>query len=98
MTVLEEYAPYIHSKEMEEREAYYWGLYPNIGRDCIRDLLLCEFRDKRNKVMVERFLIPQATDYNTALQEVKNGKKVTHWIWYIFPQMRGLGHSQKSEY
>ena len=36
--------------------------------------------------------------YDTALQEIKAGKKQTHWIWYIFPQMKGLGHSEMSNY
>ena len=34
--------------------------------------------------------------YQTALEEIKNGKKLTHWIWYVFPQIAGLGISQKS--
>lgn len=36
--------------------------------------------------------------YQTALKEVKAGKKETHWIWYIFPQMRGLGKSERSKF
>lgn len=36
--------------------------------------------------------------YQTALAEVKAGKKVTHWIWFIFPQMVGLGKSETSRY
>jgi len=36
--------------------------------------------------------------YETALNEIKNGKKETHWIWYIFPQLKGLGTSAMSEY
>ena len=36
--------------------------------------------------------------YTTALEEIKNGRKKTHWIWYIFPQLKGLGHSQISEF
>lgn len=36
--------------------------------------------------------------YNTALQEIKNGKKETHWMWFIFPQMASLGKSFKSKY
>lgn len=36
--------------------------------------------------------------YSEALQEIKNGCKKTHWIWYIFPQMKGLGHSEISEF
>ena len=37
-------------------------------------------------------------NYNRALEEVRNSKKVGHWIWYIFPQMAGLGHSHNSNY
>jgi len=36
--------------------------------------------------------------YQTAMQEVKNGLKRTHWIWYVFPQMKGLGKSEISKY
>ena len=36
--------------------------------------------------------------YQTALQEIRNGHKQTHWIWYVFPQMKGLGKSKLSEY
>ena len=36
--------------------------------------------------------------YERALAEVKNGQKVTHWIWYIFPQLKGLGMSGNSHY
>ena len=42
---------------------------------------------------LERFIEAQKRDYNIALKEVQNGKKETHWIWYIFPQMLGLGRS-----
>lgn len=42
---------------------------------------------------LDKFLIAQDSDYQKALQEVKSGKKVSHWIWYIFPQIAGLGHS-----
>ena len=36
--------------------------------------------------------------YAEALQEVKNGHKRGHWIWYVFPQMKGLGRSEISEF
>lgn len=36
--------------------------------------------------------------YDTALQEITEGYKKTHWIWYIFPQMRGLGKSEISDF
>lgn len=36
--------------------------------------------------------------YADALEQVKAGRKTSHWIWYIFPQMKGLGHSDNSKY
>ena len=36
--------------------------------------------------------------YFTALEEIKNGYKETHWMWYVFPQIVGLGYSSKSRY
>ena len=38
------------------------------------------------------------SNYQTALQEIHNGYKRTHWIWYIFPQMKGLGKSEISQF
>lgn len=43
---------------------------------------------------LERFLIAQQTYYQTALQEIKSGKKRSHWMWFIFPQIAGLGYSE----
>lgn len=43
--------------------------------------------------MVERFIKAQEMSYQTALREIKNGKKTSHWMWYIFPQLKGLGRS-----
>ena len=43
--------------------------------------------------MLKRFLDAQKFSYEQALREIKSGKKRTHWIWYIFPQLKGLGHS-----
>ena len=42
---------------------------------------------------LERFIEVQKRDYQLALDEVRAGKKQGHWIWYIFPQMYGLGRS-----
>jgi len=47
---------------------------------------------------LERFVEAQELDYASALNEVKNGEKRGHWIWYIFPQIKGLGHSYNSEF
>lgn len=45
-----------------------------------------------------RFIKAQENNYGIALQEIRNGRKYSHWIWYIFPQMRGLGRSHNSEF
>ncbi|MES2573790.1 MAG: DUF1810 domain-containing protein [Bacteroidota bacterium] len=45
-----------------------------------------------------RFLDAQNKLYLTALSEIKNGKKETHWMWFIFPQLRGLGTSDNANY
>ena len=47
---------------------------------------------------LERFVDAQEQIYEMALEEVKNGKKLSHWIWYIFPQLKGLGQSGNSYY
>ncbi len=47
---------------------------------------------------LERFLSAQEKNYDNALNEIENGKKKTHWMWYIFPQFKGLGRSSTSQY
>lgn len=47
---------------------------------------------------IERFIEAQNVSYNIALNEIKNGKKRSHWMWYIFPQIKGLGQSYTSMY
>ena len=47
---------------------------------------------------LERFVKAQKNDYGTALHELSNGHKCSHWIWYIFPQQKGLGKSFNSEF
>ena len=54
---------------------------------------------------LQRFVVAQEggcrwsdATYEDALSEVQNGSKVNHWIWYIFPQMKGLGFSDASNY
>ena len=50
------------------------------------------------ELSVERFLKAQEGDYEVALAEIRAGRKQSHWIWYIFPQLKGLGRSGTSEY
>ena len=47
---------------------------------------------------LERFVDAQAGTYQDALTEIKNGRKQSHWMWYIFPQVQGLGFSSTSKY
>ncbi len=47
---------------------------------------------------LQRFLDAQARDYAAALAEIKGGRKRSHWIWYIFPQVQGLGFSSTSRH
>lgn len=47
---------------------------------------------------IERFLRAQEKVYPQALAEIKNGKKQSHWMWYIFPQIRGLGFTDYNVY
>lgn len=47
---------------------------------------------------LERFVQAQADSYARALREIKSGRKTSHWMWYIFPQLSGLGHSQTARY
>jgi uncharacterized protein (DUF1810 family) len=45
---------------------------------------------------LNRFLSAQQTVHGTVLAELRAGRKRTHWMWFVFPQVRGLGHSATS--
>lgn len=47
---------------------------------------------------LKRFLDAQATDFDRALAEIKSGRKQSHWMWYIFPQIAGLGVSETARF
>ena len=47
---------------------------------------------------LERFVWAQDKYYETALSEVRKGRKVSHWMWFIFPQIKGLGYSDISKF
>lgn len=47
---------------------------------------------------LERFVTVQEHSYATTLQEIRSGQKTGHWMWFIFPQLQGLGHSETSRY
>ena len=56
------------------------------------------YNRRKEGAIMERFLEAQSAGmYKLALKEIKNGKKCSHWMWYIFPQMKGLGISSQSK-
>lgn len=50
------------------------------------------------KKALERFVEAQSQSYHQALKEIKAGHKLTHWMWWIFPQYKGLGWSEISQH
>jgi len=64
-------------------------------------MAMAEFSDSHGKgdpYDLNRFLRAQERDYEQALQEIKNGSKRSHWMWYIFPQIDGLAFSSTSKH
>ena len=51
----------------------------------------------QDKWNLQRFIDAQAPVYETALAELRGGRKRTHWMWFIFPQVAGLGHSPMAQ-
>ncbi len=49
-----------------------------------------------DKYNLNRFIIKQNKIYDVVIKELKRGRKESHWIWYIFPQIKGLGNSNYS--
>ena len=47
---------------------------------------------------LDRFVTAQDRDYETVLVELRRGRKSSHWIWFIFPQIAGLGYSSMSRH
>lgn len=45
-----------------------------------------------------RFLDAQSNSYEQALSEIKSGRKRSHWMWFIFPQLQGLGYSETARF
>ena len=56
------------------------------------------YKDRSMAEGLDRFLKAQESTYDRALAEIRSGRKTSHWMWYIFPQVKGLGFSPTSEY
>jgi len=46
---------------------------------------------------LERFVTAQDPVYKTVVDQLRDGRKRTHWMWFIFPQIAGLGHSEMAQ-
>jgi uncharacterized protein (DUF1810 family) len=51
-----------------------------------------------NAYNLQRFVDAQQSVIDSVLAELRQGRKYGHWIWFIFPQLKGLGHSANSEF
>lgn len=51
-----------------------------------------------NQPRLQRFIDAQEASYAVALAEIQQGRKRSHWMWYVFPQIQGLGFSATSKY
>jgi uncharacterized protein (DUF1810 family) len=49
-------------------------------------------------VSLDRYTDAQSESYDEIIRELRNGEKVTHWMWYVFPQIAGLGHSATAKF
>lgn len=80
----------------------YWLTYGYIGHIPLADLIFNHLTEEELQTWeynyVSRYVVPHKQTYDQALQEVKNGKKKTHWMWWIFPQMKGLGKSERARF
>ncbi|MFN0256794.1 DUF1810 domain-containing protein [Pedobacter ureilyticus] len=47
---------------------------------------------------LDRFIKAQEENYSEAIAEIRSGQKKSHWMWYVFPQLKGLGISETSNY
>ncbi|MGC8548397.1 MAG: DUF1810 domain-containing protein [Acidobacteriaceae bacterium] len=57
-----------------------------------------EMMEREDPYRLERFVEAQEPVYEQVLSELREGRKRSHWIWFIFPQLRGLGHSPTSQF
>jgi len=61
------------------------------------DLYVTLINNSNSDYNLERFVEAQTYNYADAFNEISKGKKTSHWMWYIFPQIRGLGFSEISK-
>lgn len=89
-------------KVLQERQASIdvVRIASEIARWCANGQLFWTlYRGKLTMIFnLERFVTAQQNIYEAALKEVRAGLKRSHWMWFIFPQIRGLGHSETARF
>ena len=71
-------------------------VYPADSHEQIKRPLSLQTMDAANRL--RRLIDAQASDYGRALAEIRQGRKQSHWMWYIFPQLRRLGYSETAKF
>lgn len=88
------------AKEKEERDARNQKVVTFLG-NCksflTKNINVNVFKGRNETDDLGRFIEAQDKIYPYILQEIKNGKKTSHWMWFIFPQLAGLGKSDMSQ-
>ncbi len=67
----------------------------------VRIVIICAMKNERQRQQtynLERFVEAQDRMYRAALNEIRAGRKVSHWIWFVFPQLKELGFSSTARY
>ncbi len=57
-----------------------------------------KYEEYASRYDLKRYVDAHRNAYATALREIQSGRKQSHWMWFVFPQLRGLGHSRNSDY
>lgn len=97
----EEYLPKEFRETVDQVETLAWGDVQKKEALGELDKLKGDLFDEsvmEERYILERFKIAHNRDYNNALKEIIVGEKKSCWMWYIFPQIRGLGHSSAAKY
>ncbi len=82
----------------DEEMAQFFREALNLKNVCLPKSFVDTLSNGKIDFDLERFIEAQNLVYDMALREIKEGQKRGHWIWFIFPQIKGLGHSYNSEY
>ncbi len=82
----------------DEEMAQFFREALNLKNVCLPKSFVDTLSNGKIDFDLERFVEAQNLVYDMALREIKEGQKRGHWIWFIFPQIKGLGHSYNSEY